>query len=61
MLRDWGVRRLSVGSALASAAFAVVPNVTRELLDAGTYQAMFADPVSGAEVNALCARAPVGS
>ncbi len=50
-LRTLGVRRLSIGCALAQAAAALARNVTRELLDAGTYGALFAATIPVAELN----------
>jgi 2-methylisocitrate lyase-like PEP mutase family enzyme len=55
-LARWGVRRLSVGTALANAALATVRNATRELLEAGTYGALFGDRILTKEMNALFAR-----
>jgi 2-methylisocitrate lyase-like PEP mutase family enzyme len=57
-LQRWGVRRLSVGSALASAAYAVVRNATRELLATGSYDRLFAERITGVEMNALWTRDP---
>ncbi|HEY3822458.1 MAG TPA: isocitrate lyase/phosphoenolpyruvate mutase family protein [Polyangiaceae bacterium] len=46
-----GVRRLSVGGSLALAALGLVRRATRELLDRGTYGALFAESVAGGELN----------
>ena len=50
-LKRLGVRRLSVGCALAQAALATLRNAIRELLDAGTYGALYEDSITVAEVN----------
>jgi 2-methylisocitrate lyase-like PEP mutase family enzyme len=50
-LQKLGVRRLSVGCALAQAALALVRNATRELLDRGTYGALYEASIPVAEVN----------
>jgi 2-methylisocitrate lyase-like PEP mutase family enzyme len=50
-LQAWGVRRLSVGCALAQAALATVRRATRELLDRGTYGALLGDLIPAAELN----------
>jgi 2-methylisocitrate lyase-like PEP mutase family enzyme len=52
-----GVRRISVGTALAQAAYGVAERAARELLQAGTYHTLD-QAVSYPELNALCARAP---
>jgi 2-methylisocitrate lyase-like PEP mutase family enzyme len=51
-LGRWGVRRVSVGTAVASAALATVRTVARELLEHGTYDSMFRDRVPSKEMNA---------
>jgi 2-methylisocitrate lyase-like PEP mutase family enzyme len=51
-----GVRRVSVGTAVASAALATVRTVARELLEHGTYDSMFRDRVPSKEMNAHFAR-----
>jgi 2-methylisocitrate lyase-like PEP mutase family enzyme len=55
-LARWGVRRVSVGTAVASAALATVRAVAHELLEHGTYDAMFRDRVPSKEMNAHFAR-----
>jgi 2-methylisocitrate lyase-like PEP mutase family enzyme len=50
-LQRLGVRRLSVGCALAQAALARVRKATRELLDLGTYEALYEDSIPVAELN----------
>jgi 2-methylisocitrate lyase-like PEP mutase family enzyme len=50
-LQRWGVRRLSIGCSLAQAALATARAATRELLERGTYGALFADSVPTAELN----------
>ncbi len=55
-LRALGVRRLSVGGSLALAALGLTRRATRELLDQGTYAALFADSVTGADLNGWFAR-----
>ena len=50
-LARWGVRRVSVGTAVASAALATVRTVARELLEHGTYDTMFRDRVPSKEMN----------
>lgn len=49
-----GVRRVSVGTAVAQAAYAVAHRAAKELLDTGTYQAL-EQTVSYPELNALFA------
>jgi 2-methylisocitrate lyase-like PEP mutase family enzyme len=56
-LQRWGVRRLSVGSSLAQAALGAARAAARELLDHGTFGALFAAPVAGAELNGWFKRA----
>jgi 2-methylisocitrate lyase-like PEP mutase family enzyme len=51
----WGVRRVSVGTGVASAALATVRAVARELIDHGTYDSMFRDRVPSKEMNAAFA------
>jgi len=55
-LARWGVRRVSVGTAVASAALATTRTIARELLEHGTYDAMFRDRVPSKEMNAQFAR-----
>jgi 2-methylisocitrate lyase-like PEP mutase family enzyme len=55
-LARWGVRRVSVGTAIAGAALGAARTVARELLGAGTYEAMFRDRVTGKEMNESFAR-----
>jgi 2-methylisocitrate lyase-like PEP mutase family enzyme len=55
-LAGWGVRRVSVGTAVAGAALAAVRAVARELLERGTYESMFRDRVTSKEMNAALAR-----
>jgi 2-methylisocitrate lyase-like PEP mutase family enzyme len=55
-LARWGVRRVSVGTAVASAALATVRTVARELLDQGTYESMFRDGVPTRDMNAALSR-----
>jgi len=55
-LARWGVRRVSVGTAVASAALATARAIARELLEHGTYDAMFRDRVPSKEMNAHFAR-----
>jgi 2-methylisocitrate lyase-like PEP mutase family enzyme len=50
-LRRLGVRRLSAGCAITEATLAVARRATRELLDSGTYGALFAEAIPFAEVN----------
>jgi 2-methylisocitrate lyase-like PEP mutase family enzyme len=47
-----GVRRISVGTAIAQAAYGTVERAARELLEAGTFQSL-ADAVSYPDLNAL--------
>ncbi|MEU2878921.1 isocitrate lyase/phosphoenolpyruvate mutase family protein, partial [Streptomyces sp. NPDC007070] len=47
-----GVARVSAGSGIAEAAYAVVARAARELLDAGTYGAV-TDALPYGELNAL--------
>jgi 2-methylisocitrate lyase-like PEP mutase family enzyme len=54
-LAAWGVRRVSVGAALANAALGTVRNAARELLGAGTYGGLFGERVTSKEMNALFA------
>lgn len=53
-LGDLGVARVSLGSSMAAAAYAVVRRGTRELLDNGTYAGL-ADGLPYGELNALLA------
>lgn len=55
-LARWGVRRISVGTALAGAALATVRAVARELLEHGTYDGMFRERVPSKEMNAALSR-----
>lgn len=55
-LARWGVRRVSVGTAIASAALATVRSVAKELLERGTYESMFRDRVPSKEMNAAFTR-----
>ena len=55
-LARWGVRRVSVGTAVASAALATTRTIARELLEHGTYDTMFRDRVPSKEMNAHFAR-----
>jgi 2-methylisocitrate lyase-like PEP mutase family enzyme len=55
-LRALGVRRLSVGGSLALAALGLARRAAHELLTQGTYAALFADGVKGAELNGWFAR-----
>jgi 2-methylisocitrate lyase-like PEP mutase family enzyme len=50
-LQRLGVRRLSVGCGLAQAALAHARKAARELLEAGTYGALFADSIPVAELD----------
>jgi 2-methylisocitrate lyase-like PEP mutase family enzyme len=50
-LHRLGVRRLSVGCALAQAALAQARKATRELVECGTYGALYEDAISVAELN----------
>jgi 2-methylisocitrate lyase-like PEP mutase family enzyme len=52
-LRRLGVRRVSAGSSLAQATHGFVRRAARDLLERGTYEALFADVVPYAELNAL--------
>ena len=52
-----GVRRISVGTAIAQAAYKVADRATRELLTAGTFNTLD-DAVSYADLNALCIGTP---
>ncbi|WP_035799784.1 isocitrate lyase/PEP mutase family protein [Kitasatospora mediocidica] len=47
-----GVARVSLGSAVAEAAYAVVRNAARELLTTGTYTSL-ADPIAYGELNTI--------
>lgn len=58
-LTDLGVRRISIGSGLASVAWGAVTRAVREMAERGTF-ASFADAASFAEINQLFAR-PKGS
>jgi 2-methylisocitrate lyase-like PEP mutase family enzyme len=55
-LRELGARRLSVGPGLAEAAFAAARRACVELLQHGTYDALFASDVTYAEMNGLFQR-----
>jgi 2-methylisocitrate lyase-like PEP mutase family enzyme len=50
-LQRLGVRRLSVGCALAQAALARARKITRELFDSGSYEAMFEASIPVPELN----------
>lgn len=52
-LRRLGVRRLSAGMALSLATFGFVRRATRELLERGTYDLLFAGAAGYDEMNAL--------
>ena len=56
-LRTWGVRRLSAGSALASAAFGLVRRLAGTFLRDGRSDPLFEAPAPYGEMNALLARA----
>lgn len=56
-LADLGVARISVGSAIAQAAYTVVRRSTRELLSTGTYDTL-ADALSFSDVDALLRARP---
>jgi 2-methylisocitrate lyase-like PEP mutase family enzyme len=55
-LRQWGVRRLSAGTAVCQAALAALRRAARELLETGRGDALAAGAPSVAELNALFAR-----
>jgi 2-methylisocitrate lyase-like PEP mutase family enzyme len=55
-LERLGVRRLSLGCSLAQAALGAARAAVRELLDRGSYGALFAQPVPVAELNGWFAR-----
>jgi 2-methylisocitrate lyase-like PEP mutase family enzyme len=57
-LQALGVRRLSIGCALAQAMLGLARRATRELLEGGTYATLFADSVTAAELNGWFGRAP---
>jgi 2-methylisocitrate lyase-like PEP mutase family enzyme len=59
-LKRLGVRRLSAGTALAQATLGFARRAARELLERGTYEALYADPLPYGELNALFSRAPAG-
>ncbi len=52
-LRAWGVRRVSAGSGVAAAALGAARRATKQLLEEGRYESLFAEPVAYAEMNAL--------
>jgi len=54
-LRALGVRRLSAGSAVAAAALGAARRATRQLLEEGRYEGLYADPIPYPEMNALFA------
>jgi 2-methylisocitrate lyase-like PEP mutase family enzyme len=54
-LRALGVRRVSAGGAVASAALGAARRATKQLLEEGRYEALFAEPVAYLEMNALFA------
>lgn len=54
-LRDLGVARVSLGSTIVRAAYALVRRGASELFDAGTYTSL-ADEIPYGEVNALLSR-----
>lgn len=57
-LGRWGVRRVSVGSALASAVFATVRALVTDVLRVGTYDALFREWIPGKELNTMFASSP---
>jgi 2-methylisocitrate lyase-like PEP mutase family enzyme len=56
-LEDWGVRRVSVGSSLARAAYGAFLRAAREIRDDGTF-AFARDAIPFAEINAMFRPAP---
>ena len=52
-LRALGVRRLSAGSGVAAAALGAARRATKQLLEEGRYESLYADPVAYADMNAL--------
>lgn len=52
-LRTLGVKRVSAGSTIGAAALAFARRAMKELLDDGTYGALYADTFTHAELNAL--------
>jgi 2-methylisocitrate lyase-like PEP mutase family enzyme len=52
-LRGWGVRRVSAGSAVASAALGAARLATKQLLEEGRYERLYAEPATHPEMNAL--------
>ncbi len=52
-LRAWGVRRLSAGSGVAAAALGAARRAVKQLLEAGRYESLYAEPVAYPEMNAL--------
>lgn len=52
-LRASGVRRVSAGGAVASAALGAARRATKQLLEEGRYESLFADAVAYPEMNAL--------
>jgi 2-methylisocitrate lyase-like PEP mutase family enzyme len=54
-LASWGVRRVSVGTGLANAALGAAKRAASELLERGTYDALFANAVATKDMNALFA------
>ena len=57
-LAKLGVRRVSAGAAIAQAAHGLTRRLATQLLEAGTYEALFEAPATYAELNALFAGMP---
>jgi 2-methylisocitrate lyase-like PEP mutase family enzyme len=52
-LKDAGVRRISAGAGISRAAYGASRRAIAEILDAGRYDAMFADAENCPNLNAL--------
>lgn len=57
-LVDLGVRRISVGSSIAAAAYSLVGQAARELLSTGTYDALTGGELDYGKINALVGLRP---
>jgi 2-methylisocitrate lyase-like PEP mutase family enzyme len=60
-LAKLGVRRVSAGAAIAQAAHGLTRRLTKQLLEIGTYQALFEAPATYPELNALFAGIPASA
>jgi 2-methylisocitrate lyase-like PEP mutase family enzyme len=52
-LGRWGIRRLSLGTAVAAAALATVRTAVTDVLTTGTYDTLFRASISGKEMNTM--------